>query len=65
MYRNLDNICRVCLNSGSRNIFEKTNTHFPLSSAAENVSSFDRLLEKLRYVTMLKVSAINFSHIYE
>lgn len=57
---NLDSICRVCLSSGSRNIFEKSSasndSQFSIPAIGENVSSLDRLVEKLRYVTMLKVS---------
>lgn len=56
--KNLENICRVCLNRGSRNIFEKSSsaeTQFTIPSISDNVSSLDRLPEKLRYVTMLKV----------
>lgn len=58
MNKNLENICRVCLNSGSRNIFEKSSidSQFSIPAIGENVSSIDRLVEKLRYVTMLKVS---------
>lgn len=60
MNKNLENICRVCLNNGSRNIFEKTSapndSQFAIPAIGENVSSLDRLVEKLRYVTMLKVS---------
>lgn len=60
MNKNLENICRVCLNSASRNIFEKSTTsndsQFSIPAIGENVSSLDRLVEKLRYVTMLKVS---------
>lgn len=62
MNKNLENICRVCLNSGSRNIFEKSSSPGDISIPAigENVSSLDRLPEKLRYVTMLKVSIGKF-----
>lgn len=60
MNKKLENICRVCLNIGSRNIFEKSSTtndsQFSIPAIGENVSSLDRLVEKLRYVTMLKVS---------
>lgn len=58
MNRNLENICRVCLSSGSRDIFEKTSAvdEIAVPTMGENVSSLDRLPEKLRYVTMLKVS---------
>lgn len=59
MNKNIENICRVCLNRGSRNIFEKSSandTQFTIPPISENVSSLDRLSEKLRYVTMLKVS---------
>lgn len=65
MNKNLENVCRVCLGTGSRNIFEKSPTsndsQFSIPAIAENVSSLDRLPEKLRYVTMLKVSN-NESH---
>lgn len=60
MNKNLENICRVCLSSASRNIFEKSSasndSQFSIPAIGENVSSLDRLVEKLRYVTMLKVS---------
>lgn len=58
MNRNLENVCRVCLSSGSRNIFEKVSTvdDIAVPLMDENVSSLDRLPEKLRYVTMLKVN---------
>lgn len=62
MSRNLENVCRVCLNVGSRNIFEKSSSAadaqgFAIPPVTDgNVSSLDRLAEKLRYVTMLKVS---------
>lgn len=58
MYQNLGNICRICLKNGSRNIFDKSNGSLSFESLAssENVSSIDRLLEKMRFVTMLKVS---------
>lgn len=61
MNKNLENICRVCLSSASRNIFEKSTAssdspQFSIPAIGENVSSLDRLVEKLRYVTMLKVS---------
>lgn len=67
MNKNLENICRVCLNSGSRNIFEKSSasndSQFSIPAIGENVSSLDRLVEKLRYVTMLKVSEhFSFPH---
>ncbi|XP_031633359.1 uncharacterized protein LOC116347082 [Contarinia nasturtii] len=58
MNKNLGNICRVCLSSASRNIFEKSTASqndFSIPAIGENVSSLDRLVEKLRYVTMLKV----------
>lgn len=57
--KNLENICRVCLSRGSRNIFEKSSSNesqFSIPPLSDNVSSLDRLCEKLRYVTMLKVS---------
>lgn len=61
MNKQLENICRVCITHiGSRNIFEKSPTtndsQFSIPAIGENVSSLDRLVEKLRYVTMLKVS---------
>lgn len=66
MNKKLENICRVCLNIGSRNIFEKSSTtneqQFSIPAIGENVSSLDRLVEKLRYVTMLKVSEKLFTH---
>lgn len=52
MNENLTKICRICLTEGSRHIFQKTVTH----DALYNVSSLNRISEKLRYVTLLKVS---------
>lgn len=62
MQKNISKICRICLCDGSRNIFEKKSTSDSaqqfnaIPSITQNVSSLDRLLEKLRYVTMLKVN---------
>ncbi|XP_037036722.1 uncharacterized protein LOC119074587 [Bradysia coprophila] len=46
--------CRVCNKEGSRNIFEKINRTLE-SSSLQCVSSNSRLLEKLRFVTMIKI----------
>ncbi len=55
-HRNWFKKCRVCNKEGSRNIFEKiTRTQLESSSSLQSVSSNTRLLEKLRYVTMMKV----------
>lgn len=51
MNENLTKICRICLTEGSRNIFQKT----VANDALYNVSSLNRISEKLRYVTLLKV----------
>ncbi|XP_062542576.1 probable LIM domain-containing serine/threonine-protein kinase DDB_G0286997 [Armigeres subalbatus] len=51
MNENLAKICRICLTEGSRHIFQKTVTN----DALYNVSSLNRISEKLRYVTLLKV----------
>ncbi|XP_058833567.1 uncharacterized protein LOC131691298 [Topomyia yanbarensis] len=51
MNENLSKICRICLTEGSRNIFQKTVRH----DALYNVSSLNRIMEKLRYVTLLKI----------
>ncbi|XP_055623983.1 uncharacterized protein LOC129767293 [Toxorhynchites rutilus septentrionalis] len=51
MNENLAKICRICLMEGSRSIFQKTVTH----EALYNVSSLNRISEKLRYVTLLKI----------
>lgn len=44
-------ICRICLTEGSRNIFQRTLA----KDALYNVSSLNRISEKLRYVTLLKI----------
>ncbi|XP_058462452.1 uncharacterized protein LOC131437245 [Malaya genurostris] len=51
MNENLSKICRICLTEGSRNIFQKIVSH----DALYNVSSLNRMSEKLRYVTLLKI----------
>lgn len=51
MNENLTKICRICLTEGSRHIFQKTVT----CDALYNVSSLNRISEKLRYVTLLKI----------
>lgn len=51
MNENLTKICRICLTEGSRHIFQKTVTN----DALYNVSSLNRISEKLRYVTLLKI----------
>lgn len=51
MNENLAKICRICLTEGSRHIFQKTVTN----DALYNVSSLNRISEKLRYVTLLKI----------
>lgn len=51
MNENLTKICRICLTEGSRNIFHKAVSH----DALFNVSSLNRISEKLRYVTLLKI----------
>ncbi|KXJ80542.1 hypothetical protein RP20_CCG024558 [Aedes albopictus] len=51
MNENLAKICRICLTEGSRHIFHKTVTN----DALYNVSSLNRISEKLRYVTLLKI----------
>lgn len=43
-------MCRVCMGEGSREIFN----HQTVSNATDNISM--RLLEKLRYVTLIKVN---------
>lgn len=61
MHKDISNVCRVCMSSGSRNIFENTiaTSQFTIPNVFENnVSSVERIVEKLRYVTMLKVSVI-------
>lgn len=61
MDTNISNICRICLCDGSRNIFERKSTECATQFGtpfAQNVSSLDRLLEKLRYVTMMKVNTL-------
>lgn len=66
---NMDSLCRVCMAPGSYRLFRVdavnnitnnagNNQTYPSNSRridANNVSSFDKLLEKLRYVTMLQV----------
>lgn len=51
MNENLTKICRICLTEGSRHIFQKTVAR----DALYNVSSLNRISEKLRYVTLLKI----------
>jgi hypothetical protein len=52
--RDIQKMCRICLSQGSRDIFESSNIANML--ARDDLS---RIAEKLRYVTMLKVSRIN------
>lgn len=69
----VEKICRVCMSVGSRNIFKKTpaiqgatvspnpvSTALPSenSDSSASVSSIEKLLEKLRYVTLIKVCKI-------
>lgn len=71
MNKNIDKVCRVCMiRDGSQNIFKKkqisatsenniggsnsSNTSIN-STASSLISSPDKLLEKLRYVTLIKV----------
>ncbi|XP_053687574.1 uncharacterized protein LOC128737052 [Sabethes cyaneus] len=51
MNENLLKICRICLTEGSRHIFQKS----VRPDALYNVSSLNRISEKLRYVTLLKI----------
>lgn len=62
-------MCRVCMSVGSRDIFKKIPAKHgaidavATASPSENgdsssVSSFEKLLEKLRYVTLIKVCKI-------
>lgn len=53
MSEELSKICRVCLAEGSQNIFNRRNANL-----SDTISSLDRILEKLRFVTMLKVSEL-------
>lgn len=49
--RDVQKMCRICLGNGSRNIFEQ--------SLGQNLLARDdlgRLAEKMRFVTLLKVS---------
>lgn len=54
--QNLNKLCRVCMLEGSREIFNQTVPTTSSSSTTEIVSSPNRLLEKLRYVTLIKVN---------
>ncbi|XP_055609830.1 uncharacterized protein LOC129756828 [Uranotaenia lowii] len=54
MNENLTKICRICLTEGSRNIFQKT----VAQDGLYNVSSLNRISEKLRYVTLLKIDEL-------
>lgn len=48
-------LCRICLNQGSRDIYENNFLGRNLvTTSTEN--ELGRIAEKLRYVTMLKVS---------
>jgi hypothetical protein len=49
--RDIHKMCRICLNQGSRDIFEHNNL-----GAISSRDDLSRIAEKLRYVTMLKVS---------
>lgn len=58
----MENLCRVCMAPGSHRLFRVDSSrnnnearNNPLRHG-ENVSSFDKLLQKLRYVTMLQVN---------
>lgn len=77
MNQNIDKVCRVCMvRDGSQNIFKKklsatsenhidgtSSTNSSINSNASSlISSPDKLLEKLRYVTLIKVPLI-FSHL--
>ncbi|XP_063708699.1 uncharacterized protein LOC134837261 [Culicoides brevitarsis] len=49
MNEELSKICRICLAEGSQNIFHHNRRN------VDSISSLDRILEKLRFVTMLKI----------
>lgn len=50
-------LCRICLNQGSRDIFHESN--FMTRNLVSQTDELERLQEKLRYVTLLKVSVEN------
>uniref|UniRef100_A0A336M8R6 CSON012164 protein n=1 Tax=Culicoides sonorensis TaxID=179676 RepID=A0A336M8R6_CULSO len=49
MNEEVSKICRICLAEGSQNIFHNNRRN------VDSISSLDRILEKLRFVTMLKI----------
>lgn len=52
MNEEISKICRICLAEGSQNIFHNNRRN------VDTISSLDRILEKLRFVTMLKVNIL-------
>lgn len=51
----INKLCRICLNPGSRDIYENNFLGRNLVSSSDEL---DRIAEKLRYVTLLKVSYV-------
>lgn len=49
--REIQKLCKICLNQGSRDIFDAGFTNI-----VQNRDEIHRIAEKLRYVTLLKVS---------
>lgn len=52
-------LCRICLNQGSRDIFHESNFMSSSRNLVSQTDELERLQEKLRYVTLLKVSDKN------
>lgn len=57
MNEEISKICRICLAEGSQNIFHNNRRN------VDTISSLDRILEKLRFVTMLKVNKYFFKFV--
>lgn len=49
-------LCRICLNQGSRDVFSDFLGRNLIANS--NESELNRIAEKLRYVTMLKVKCL-------
>lgn len=52
----IQKLCRICLNQGSRDIYE--NNFMSRNIVSTNDIELDRIVEKLRFVTLLKVSNV-------
>lgn len=53
----MEDLCRVCMAPGSHQIFRADSNRQDMGiMKSDSVSSLDKLLEKLRYVTLIQVS---------